>query len=228
MVLRKWEKLPRNMRCQEVRIYYNILDGRRGRLMCKFVFDRVAALIMLIILLPVFLIIAVCIKLDSPGRIFFRQKRITRYGEPFYIYKFRTMVENAESLGGQVTISQDVRITRIGKKIRFCRLDELPQLINILKGEMSFVGTRPEVPKYVQHYTDEMLSTLLLPAGVTSQASIKYKDEEKLLLESGNAEKTYVEKIVPTKMKYNLRDIRTFSFWQDIATMLQTAAAVIK
>lgn len=228
MFLRKWENLPENMRCEEVRPYYNILNKRRGTLVCKFFFDRVIALIMLVLLLPVFLLIAVCIKLDSQGSIFFRQKRITRYGKQFYIYKFRTMVENAESIGTQVTTSQDMRITRVGRKIRACRLDELPQLINILKGEMSFVGTRPEVPKYVQHYTAEMLSTLLLPAGVTSQASIKYKDEDKLLLESSNADKVYVEKIVPAKMKYNLQGIRGFSFWQDVATMFQTVAAVVR
>ena len=228
MVLCRWEDLPENMRCQAVRPYYEALAARQGMLLLKFIFDRIIALLLLVLLSPVFLLVAAWIRLDSPGEVFFRQERVTRYGRRFRIYKFRTMVKNAESLGTQVTTQQDMRVTNVGRKIRACRLDEIPQLINILKGEMSFVGTRPEVPRYVAHYTDEMLATLLLPAGVTSQASIKYKDEERLLTESKNADKTYIEQVLPAKMKYNLQEIRGFSFWKEIGTMIETVIAVVK
>ena len=224
MVLCRWEDLPENMRCQAVRPYYEALAARQGMLLLKFIFDRIMALLLLVLLSPVFLLVAAWIRLDSPGEIFFRQERVTRYGRRFRIYKFRTMVKNAERLGTQVTM----RVTNVGRKIRACRLDEIPQLINILKGEMSFVGTRPEVPRYVAHYTDEMLATLLLPAGVTSQASIHYKDEEKLLTESDNADRTYVETVLPGKMAYNLREMREFSFVKELGTMVETVVAVVK
>ena len=228
MVLCRWADLPEHMRCQAVRPYYEALAARQGMLLLKFIFDRIMALLLLVLLSPVFLLVAAWIRLDSPGEVFFRQERVTRYGRRFRIYKFRTMVKNAESLGTQVTTQQDMRVTNVGRKIRACRLDEIPQLINILKGEMSFVGTRPEVPRYVAHYTDEMLATLLLPAGVTSQASIKYKDEERRLTESKNADKTYIEQVLPAKMKYNLQEIRGFSFWKEIGTMIETVIAVVK
>lgn len=228
MILRKWDELPNNMRCQAVRPYYDALAKQKNVLLLKFIFDRLMALVLLILLSPVFLIVAVWIKLDSQGEIFFRQERVTRYGKVFRIYKFRTMVKDAESIGAQVTSKQDMRVTNVGKRIRACRLDEIPQLINILKGEMSFVGTRPEVLRYVQHYTDEMLATLLLPAGVTSRASIQYKDEEKLLTESRNADRTYIEKVLPEKMKYNLKEIKEFSFLKEIGTMVETVIAVVR
>ena len=167
------------------------------------------------------------IKVDSPGEIFFRQVRVTQYGKSFRIYKFRTMVSNAEKIGNQITINQDIRITKIGKKIRKCRLDELPQLINIIKGEMSFVGTRPEVPKYVAFYSKEMLATLLLPAGVTSSASIAFKDEEQLLKNEKDIDIAYVEKVLPQKMEYNLEGLRNFSFSEDIKIMLKTVRVVL-
>ena len=183
---------------------------------------------MLIILLPVFIFLGVAIKIDSKGPIFFRQERITQYGKTFKIFKFRTMVNNAEKLGTQVTVGNDARITKVGKFIRDCRLDEIAQLLNILTGDMTFVGTRPEVKKYVNHYTKEMMATLLLPAGVTSLASIYYKDEAKLLDKSNNPDKTYIEEVLPGKMKYNLQSIGEFNFFEDIKTMLKTVVAVIK
>lgn len=228
MILCPWKDLPDHMRCPAVRPYYDNLAKQKNMLLLKFIFDRIMAFLLLLLLSPVFLVVAIWIKLDSPGEIFFRQERVTRYGKKFRIYKFRTMVKNAESLGTQVTTQQDMRVTNVGRKIRACRLDEIPQLINILKGEMSFVGTRPEVPRYVRHYTDEMLATLLLPAGVTSQASIHYKDEEKLLTQSSNADKTYIESILPEKMKYNLKEIKEFSFGKEIGTMAETVFAVIR
>ena len=183
---------------------------------------------MLIGLSPIFLLLAVMIKMDSPGEVFFRQERVTQYGKKFRIHKFRTMVKNAEALGTQVTTKSDMRVTKVGKKLRGCRLDELPQLIDILQGNMSFVGTRPEVTKYVEQYTPEMLATLLLPAGVTSEASIEYKDEERLLADAQNADKTYVEVVLPQKMQWNLQSIKEFSFVKELLTMVRTVLAVVR
>lgn len=186
------------------------------------------ASIMLIILSPIFIVLAIAIKIDSPGPVFFRQERITQYGRIFKIFKFRTMVNNADKIGTQVTVKNDSRITRVGTFIRNCRLDEISQLLNIITGDMTFVGTRPEVKKYVDKYNNEMLATLLLPAGVTSLASIYYKDEAKLLEGIEDTDKTYIEKILPEKMKYNLQAIREFSFMEDIKLMFKTVLAVIK
>lgn len=228
MMLCRWEELPQAMQNDAVRPYYDSLQGKKISLFLKAVFDRAVSLVMLLALSPVFLLLAVLIKLDSPGEVFFRQERVTQYGRKFRIHKFRTMVKNAESLGTQVTTKSDMRVTKIGKKLRGCRLDELPQLIDILQGNMSFVGTRPEVTKYVEQYTLEMLATLLLPAGVTSEASIEYKDEERLLADAKNADKTYVEVVLPQKMKWNLQSLQSFSFVGDIRTMIKTVWAVVK
>ena len=168
------------------------------------------------------------IKMDSQGPVIFKQVRITTYGRKFKIYKFRTMVNNADKMGTQVTTKGDVRVTRIGKFLRKCRLDELPQLINILKGDMTFVGTRPEVEKYVVHYTNEMKATLLLPAGVTSRTSIEYKDEKRLLENAENADEVYINQVLPEKMEYNLKSIKNFSIVEDIKTMFATVFAVIR
>ena len=228
MILKKWEELPKEFQTEEVKRYYDILSKKKGSLFLKRVFDVVVSLIMLIILLPVFIILGIAIKIDSKGPVFFRQKRITQYGKTFRIFKFRTMVNNAEKLGTQVTVGNDSRITRVGSFIRNCRLDEISQLLNILTGDMTFVGTRPEVKKYVDHYTQEMMATLLLPAGVTSLASIYYKDEAELLEKSENPDKTYIEEILPEKMKYNLQSIEKFNFIEDIKIMFMTVLAVIK
>ena len=227
-MLSRWEDLPKNMQNDAVRPYYNSLQNKKVSLFCKFVFDRVVAFLMLIGLLPVFIILAIMIKLDSPGEVFFRQERVTQYGKKFRIHKFRTMVKNAESLGTHVTTKSDMRVTNIGKKLRGCRLDELPQLIDILQGNMSFVGTRPEVTKYVEQYNPEMLATLLMPAGVTSEASIEYKDEERLLSDAKNADKTYVDIVLPQKMVWNLQSLTEFSFIGDIKIMFKTVWAVVR
>ena len=219
-MLCKWEELPQNMQNDAVRPYYDSLQGKKCSLFMKAIFDRIVALLMLIGLSPIFLLLAVMIKLDSSGEVFFRQERVTQYGKKFRIHKFRTMVKNAEALGTQVTTKSDMRVTKVGKKLRGCRLDELPQLIDILQGNMSFVGTRPEVTKYVEQYTPEMLATLLLPAGVTSEASIEYKDEERLLADTQNADKTYVEIVLPQKMQWNLQSIKEFSFVKELLTMV--------
>lgn len=227
MILRKWEDLPKEMQNEQVRPYYDYLEKQKMSLAVKFLLDKILAVILLLILSPLFVIVAIWIKFDSAGEVFFRQERVTRYGKKFRIYKFRTMVKNAESLGSQVTTNDDMRVTKVGKKIRACRLDEIPQLINIIKGEMSFVGTRPEVPKYVEHYTAEMQATLLLPAGVTSEASIEYKDEEKLLAQAENADEVYTSKILPEKMHWNYIGLYKQGIVEDIKTLLRTVEAVV-
>lgn len=226
--MRKWNELPQNMQVEEVRKYYEILQKHKVGMIAKRIFDILVSGILIVLTSPILLILSILIKLDSRGPVIFRQVRITAYGKKFRICKFRTMVNNAEKLGTQVTTKGDDRVTRMGKLLRGCRLDELPQLFNILTGDMTFVGTRPEVEKYVNQYTNEMKATLLLPAGVTSRASIEYKDEEKLLEDAENADKVYVEKVLPEKMKYNLQAIENFSFWEDIKTMFATVAAVIR
>ena len=227
MILKPWEDLPDFLRTDEVRPYYDILARRRGSLLLKRCFDVTVSAAMLVLLSPVFALLAAAIKLDSPGPVFYRQVRVTQYGKEFRIFKFRSMVQGADRRGSLVTVSGDSRITRVGRVIRSCRLDELCQLIDVLRGTMTFVGTRPEVPKYVAAYTPEMLATLLLPAGVTSRASILYKDEAELLDAARDVDAVYIRDVLPGKMKYNLEEIRNFSFFSDIKTMFQTVLAVL-
>lgn len=222
MILRKWEELPDEMRTEAVRPYYEILTKKRGSLVLKRCFDVVVSAIMLIMLSPLFLVLAIAIKLDTPGPVFYRQVRVTQYGKEFRIFKFRSMVSNADKIGTQVTVGNDSRITRVGRAIRKCRLDEICQLIDVFRGTMTFVGTRPEVPRYVESYTPEMMATLLLPAGVTSLASIMYKDEDSLLADAKNVDETYTQIVLPEKMRYNLETLRNFSFWGDIRVMFLT------
>lgn len=226
MILKKWEDLPDKLRTDAVRPYYDILAKRRGSLLLKRCFDIVVSAVMLLVLSPVFAILAIAIKLDSPGPVFYRQVRVTQYGREFRIFKFRSMVSDADKRGSLVTVSGDSRITRVGKFIRKCRLDEVCQLIDILRGTMTFVGTRPEVPKYVAAYTPEMLATLLLPAGVTSEASIEYKDEAELLDAAADVDAVYIHDVLPGKMRYNLQSLKDFSFFSDIKTMFRTVFAV--
>ena len=227
-MFRDWEELPKYMQNEDVLPYYKILAKKQMSLKIKRGFDFIVSFIMLILLLPVFVIIGVMIKKDSAGPVFFRQERITQYGRKFRIYKFRTMVTDAESKGSLVTVGNDSRITGVGEKIRKYRIDELPQLINIFLGDMSFVGTRPEVTKYVKRYTPEMMATLLMPAGVTSRGSINYMDEDELLNEAEDVDETYVNRVLPDKMKYNLEDLRKFSCIRDICIMIETVIAVIR
>ena len=227
-MLRKWENLDEWIRQPEVKEYYDILSRKKGSLFLKRIFDILIALILFIILLIPMIIIAVYIKTDSEGPVFYRQRRVTAYGKEFRIHKFRTMVTDAEKIGTAVTVGEDPRITKAGHFLRKTRLDELPQLIDVLEGTMSFVGTRPEAVKYVKQYTPEMRATLLLPAGITSVASILYKDEAELLENAADPDKTYAEEILPEKMKYNLQSIRDFSLINDLKTMFATVGAVLK
>jgi len=226
MILKKYEDLPENMKNNEVKEYYEILKHKKFSLIIKRVFDFFAALILLIILSPIMLVLALLIKLESKGPVFYRQERITKYGKKFRIFKFRTMVQDADKKGALVTMGQDPRITKVGNKIRKCRLDELPQLLNVIKGEMSFVGTRPEVEKYVKEYSNEMKATLLMPAGISSRASIEYKAKDeiisKYLSKGEKIDDIYVKKILPEKMKWNLEYIKKFNIWEDIKICFKT------
>lgn len=226
MLLKKWEDIPKELRNQDVRTYYDILKKKRGNLWLKRVFDIVVSSLLIVLMSPVLLGIAIWIKTDSKGPVFYRQERITQYGRKFRIFKFRTMVTNADKMGALVTTKNDSRITKVGEKIRKCRLDEIPQLFNIWLGEMSFVGTRPEVQKYVDAYTDEMMATLLLPAGVTSLASINYRDEDEIFAkyvdENHSVDEVYIKKILPQKMEDNLAYLKTFSIWEDMKLCVKT------
>lgn len=227
-MLREWEQLPRFMRTEEVRPYYESLKQNKVSLILKRGFDLFMSVFMLIILSPVMIAISIAIVMDSKGGVFFRQERITQYGKKFRIYKFRSMVANAEQIGTQVTVKNDIRVTKVGTVLRKYRIDEFPQLLNIIAGDMSFVGTRPETTKYVRRYTQEMMATLLLPAGITSEASIKYKDEAKLLEASTNVDDAYVKEVLPGKMKYNLESIKTFNICREIGTIIKTMFAVVR
>lgn len=225
--MRNWNDLPANMQSDEVRPYYDLLRKKRVTLFMKRFFDVVLALDLLVLLAIPMLVIAVMIAIDSPGGVFYRQERVTTYGRHFRIFKFRTMVSNADKLGAHVTTNNDSRITKIGAKLRGARLDEIPQLLNVLTGDMSFVGTRPEAVRYVEKYSGAMWATLLLPAGITSEASILYKDEAELLDNAVDADKVYVEQVLPAKMEYNLKSLKEFSFWSDLKTMVRTVGAVL-
>ena len=225
-MFRKWEDIPAYMKTEEVLPYWELLSRKKGQLHIKRIFDFIMGIILLLLLAIPMSIIAILIKLDSKGPVLFRQERVTTYGKHFRIHKFRTMVDFAEKMGTSVTVEKDCRITRVGAKLRHCRLDELPQLIDVILGNMSFVGTRPEAIKYVDKYIPEYYATLLMPAGITSEASIRFKDEDKLLNGADDVDKAYIEKVLPQKMKWNLESIRRFSFFREILTMIRTILAV--
>lgn len=224
----RFARLPARMRNPAVREYWTLLSHRRASLFFKRLFDILVSALLLLLASPLLLALALAVRLDSRGPVFYRQVRCTRNMREFRIFKFRSMVADADRQGPLVTLDRDGRITRVGAFLRRTRLDELPQLLNVLLGDMTFVGTRPEVPKYVARYTDEMMATLLMRAGVTSLASIRFRDEAKLLQDAADADETYVRDILPRKMQYNLEYIRTFSFFGDIRLMLSTVLAVSK
>lgn len=226
-MLKRWEDLPAFMQVDEVRPYWEVLNRKKGQLVLKRIFDFVVALILLVILAIPMAIIALLIKKDSDGPVFYRQERVTTYGKHFRIHKFRTMVGNADKIGTAVTVGNDRRITKVGAKLRHLRLDELPQVFDVLQGTMSFVGTRPEAVKYVERYKPEFNATLLMPAGITSEASIRYKDEDKLLNAADDVDEVYVNEVLPAKMKWNLESIERFRFLREILTMFRTVFAVL-
>lgn len=225
-MLRKWEELPEFMRIAQVRTYWETLHKKRGQLALKRAFDLVLAWVLLLLLAVPMAGIAVLIKVDSPGPAFYRQKRVTAYGRCFYIHKFRTMVVGADRIGTSVTVGNDSRITRVGAKLRKWRLDELPQILDVISGTMSFVGTRPEAIKYVRRYKPEYYATFLMPAGITSEASIRYKDEGGMLDASEDVDDVYVNRVLQAKMEWNLESIKRFCFLRDILTMVRTVFIV--
>ncbi|MEE0859689.1 MAG: sugar transferase [Acutalibacteraceae bacterium] len=226
MFLCKWDELPDYMRNDEVRKYYDILSRKKISLFLKRLMDIVLSAVLIIILLIPMIVISIMVKCDSKGPIMFKQTRVTTYGKHFKIWKFRTMVNNAEQLGGLITEANDKRVTKIGEKLRKYRLDELPQVFNVFLGDMSFVGTRPEVIKYVNMYTPDMYATLLTPAGITSMASITYKDNDEFFTDPALVDKNYMEIILPEKMKLNLDYYCKFNVFYDIKVMFKTVGSV--
>lgn len=224
--MKRWEDLPSEMQIEEIRQYYDALDKKRVSLALKRVFDIIVSSVLLLLLSPIILILSIAIKLDSRGPVFYRQERYTQYGRVFRIHKFRSMCDGADKKGSLVTVENDSRVTRVGKVVRKCRLDEIAQLIDVLKGDMTFVGVRPEVKKYVDVYKDEWKATFLLPAGVTNLTCIYFKDEDELLSGVDEVDKVYIEEVLPQKMKWNLKGIKEFSFWNDIRLMFMTFFAV--
>ena len=226
----KYKDLPKEFQNNAVKKYYEIVSRKKTSLLFKRIFDIIFSILILLILFIPIIIISIAIKLDSNGSVFYRQERVTQYGKKFRIFKFRTMVTNADKIGTLVTVKSDVRITKVGKFLRKYRLDEFPQIFNILIGDMSFVGTRPEVTKYVEKYSDYMYATLLLPAGLTSYSSINYKDEDEIISEhlkdNENIDDIYVNYILPDKMKYNIVYIEKFSILYDIKIMYKTFLSV--
>ncbi len=226
MLIKKWEKLPPELQIEEVRPYWEILRKKNFSLFWKRVFDITVSGIVLLLILPFFLIIAIAIKIDSRGPVFYRQERVTQYGKRFRIFKFRSMVTGADKKGSLVTTNNDTRVTRVGKFIRKCKIDEMSQLIDVFRGTMTFIGTRPEVPKYVDQYKPEYRATLLLPAGVSSTASIMFKNENKMLNKAENADEEYIKQILPIKMEYNLSDTKKYGYWRDIGLCFKTVFGV--
>ena len=194
----------------------------------KRVFDLICTIPGLIILAPIFLLIAICIKLTDRGPVFFAQERIGYKGEPFRILKFRTMVVDADKKGGQLTVGKDPRITRIGSLLRKTKLDELPQLVNVLKGEMSLVGPRPEVPKYVNLYTAVQRKVLYLMPGITDPASIAFRNENAILAHANDPDSVYINEIMPQKIHLNLEYAKTSSLLTDLTTIFRTIFKLFK
>ena len=224
--MKAFDKLHEEFQNSEVKYYYDILKKKQASLILKRALDILLAVVLIVFLILPIAVIAVAVRCGSEGPVLFRQERVTRYGRRFKILKFRTMVVDAERLGSMVTTDSDSRVTKIGRTLRKFRLDELPQIFNVLGGSMTFVGTRPEVLKYVELYEDKYYATLLLPAGITSPASIMYKDEEKLLASHEDADRVYMELILPEKMKYNLAYTENFGIISDLRIMFQTVKEV--
>ena len=205
-----------------------ILSKRRGRLALKRAMDIALSGAALFVLWPVFAIIALAIKVDDPGPVFYRQVRVGRGGKLFRIFKFRSMVVDADKKGLAITVGRDSRITRVGAFLRRTKLDELAQLINVFIGQMSFVGPRPEVEQYVKLYTPYQRQVLLVRPGITDYASIAYRNENDLLAGASDPQKMYIEEIMPAKLELNMKYLREISPLADIKLILATVAAVVR
>lgn len=226
MLLKKWDLLPDDIKNDEVKRYYDILMNKKASLVVKRLFDVAASLFLLVFLSPIFLVTAIAIKLESDGPVMYRQERLTTYGKTFKIHKFRSMYVDSDK-GYLLTTKNDKRVTKVGAFIRKTKIDELGQLIDVLKGDMTFVGVRPQVKKYTDHYTDEMKATFLLPAGITSLASIYYRNENDLLEGSEDPTGLYLAEILPDKMIYNLLGIEKLSPLYDLKILIMTVLAVM-
>jgi lipopolysaccharide/colanic/teichoic acid biosynthesis glycosyltransferase len=226
-MLLPFDELPEEFQNENVKKYYNILDKKRKSLLVKRLLDIFLSIIFSVFLIIPILVIAVAVKATSRGPVLYKQVRVTKYNRKFRILKFRTMVVNADKMGALVTEFDDPRITKIGHFLRKYRLDELPQIFNVLKGDMSIVGTRPEVPHYVDKYKDVYYATLLMPAGITSLASIKFKNEDNLLKNSKDVDDDYIKIILPKKMHYNLLYLNKFGVKNDFYLMLKTVKEVL-
>lgn len=230
MGLVPFEKLPAAFQNGDVKKYYDVLKKKRFSLVLKRVTDVIFSSLLILILVIPMAVIAAAVKITSKGSVFYRQERVTVYGKKFSIMKFRTMREGADEDGALVTSENDARVTSVGAVLRKYRLDELPQVFHVFTGTMSFVGTRPEVTKYVERYTDEMMATLLMPAGITSLASIKFKDEAEMIggvTDPDEVDRIYIEEILPKKMTYNLQYLYRFGFRRDIYLMFSTFKHVL-
>lgn len=226
MLPKQFEKLPKNMQNEAVKPYFEVLKKRRGTMFFKRFLDLLIAFIVLLILSVVMIPAAIAVKLSSKGPVFYCQQRVGQFGKPFKMFKFRTMVVNADK-GSQITVGDsDPRITKVGKILRLSRIDEFPQLINVLKGDMGLVGTRPEVQHYVDYYSDEMMATLLVRPGMVSEASIEFRWENDLLEKAEDAEKMYIEEILPAKMKYNLLYTKDLTIGKDVVVLLRTVGCI--
>ncbi len=223
-----FKALPKGMRNKYTKEYLTLLNKRRFSLGAKRAFDIVVSLLILAVCSPFFLLLALAVKIDSRGPVFYRQVRVGRYNQDFKIFKFRTMVEDADKIGPPLTVGDDPRVTKVGRFIRKLRLDEFSQLLNVLGGSMSLVGPRPEVRKYVDVYAPEYMATLLIRPGITATSSIAFKDEDSLLNAAEDPEKVYVEQILPPKMAYNLEYMKNISLLNDIKIMFRTVGAVLK
>ena len=229
MYVKQFEKLPKDFQNEAVRPYFDYLRTRRGSLFAKRAMDLVVSFILLILMSPFMLAAAVAVKVSSKGPVFYLQKRVGIYGKPFSIYKFRTMVQNADKMGAHVTVGErDPRITKVGHFLRVTRIDEFPQMLNVLKGDMTIIGTRPEVPRYVEKYTDEMKATLLMQPGASGAASIEYSKENEMLKDQADPEQYYIDVILPDKMAINLKYLRSFSVWKDFVLIFRTVLCVFK
>jgi lipopolysaccharide/colanic/teichoic acid biosynthesis glycosyltransferase len=193
----------------------------------KRIFDLLSALIVIIVFSPLLILLSVWIAFDSKGGVFYKQERVGKNGKLFNLLKFRSMRPNADR-AGQLTVGDDNRVTKVGRFIRKYKLDELPQLFNIVKGEMSVVGPRPEVPKYVDMYSEEQKKVLLALPGLTDFASIEYLDEQKILGAADNPEKIYREEVMPAKLELNLKYIKERNFWLDIGLIFKTIFSIFR
>lgn len=228
MLQEPFARYRESMRNEAVAPYRSALLKRRGSLFFKRLADIIVSLICILILLPFYLIAAVAVKLSSKGPVFYLQTRVGREGGAFSIIKFRTMAVNADKKGEITVGSSDPRITKVGAFLRKTNFDEFPQFFNVFKGDMSIIGVRPEVPHYVDYYTQEQFATLLMRPGMTSPASIKFRHENDILKKSSDPEKTYIEEVLQEKMRYNLEYIREFSFINDLKILGKTFKCVFE